>query len=188
MIQLNNRIPDQAHQLLGARGGRDDVMFDLFIPIEDNHYQETRVNFPPIPADNISQDGAEDDDDKGKRKVGSALLTVTVTAITAPTCGSTTVSTSTGTCLTGAQVAGLCQYATEASSQGKILTLRLIADRLESPHPASNATIKRRNVLRKVTGSISLADFLRDTLHDEDTKLTSKQRTLLALDVASSVL
>ena len=76
----------------------------------------------------------------------------------------------------------------QARSRGEVIALRLSADRLESIQPACNSAIGRRKPLPLVTGAITLTDFLRDTVHDEDAKLTPKQRTFLALDVASSVL
>ena len=79
------------------------------------------------------------------------------------------------------QVKSICDDAQKARYRGQILTLQLTSDVLElseeqnKPHASYNA-------------SKSLADFLSDTAQDEDARMQPVARTILALNIVSSVL
>ncbi|KAJ8126018.1 hypothetical protein O1611_g7620 [Lasiodiplodia mahajangana] len=75
----------------------------------------------------------------------------------------------------------LCFKANEASLYGTLLGLRLIGDEL---HIKTDTARQRKNY----SAQKSLNEFLRDGCQDEDARMTPKQQTILALDIASSIL
>ncbi|KAK3348770.1 hypothetical protein B0T25DRAFT_581856 [Lasiosphaeria hispida] len=79
-------------------------------------------------------------------------------------------------------VMDICDSARQAQSEGQILALRLAAN---TSFELLDGGAKAQRI---ITTAITLADFLQDTVQDEDARMTPKQQALLALDVASSVL
>ncbi|KAI1373035.1 hypothetical protein F4677DRAFT_235567 [Hypoxylon crocopeplum] len=79
------------------------------------------------------------------------------------------------------RVIDICQYACEARLSGRVLRLELTKDDLSLLEEGSEP---RRNF----SSSTTLEDFLRNGVRDEDARMTPKQQTLLALDVAASIL
>lgn len=75
----------------------------------------------------------------------------------------------------------MCNFATEARLNGSILRLALTNN---SFYSLDGPPSTRQNLVC----SKSLGDFLRDGAYDEDGRLTPKEQTLLALDIASSVI
>lgn len=78
------------------------------------------------------------------------------------------------------KVASICHCASEARSTGDVLRFLLSDDSLEvmDGEPESQ---------RDLISSKTLDDLLQDGTGSEDEKMTPKQQTLLALDVASSI-
>ena len=81
----------------------------------------------------------------------------------------------------GVPVTDICQNAQDARIKGEVLTLRLAANVLELLDESKE---RQHNFATATT----LEKFLKDSSLDEDARMTPKQQTLFALDIASSIL
>lgn len=80
-----------------------------------------------------------------------------------------------------AQITNICQDARQAHARGQILTLELAADVLALMDEPTRSRYSS-------TAATTLEQFLKDNSHDEDSKMTPKQQTVLSLNIASSIL
>lgn len=78
-------------------------------------------------------------------------------------------------------ISDICESAMTAFKKDYVLRLHLMADALSLANGATDAR-------REVATSNTLEQFLRRGCLDEDARMTPKQQTILALDIASSVL
>ncbi|RYP69345.1 hypothetical protein DL771_006155 [Monosporascus sp. 5C6A] len=145
------------------------ITFGLCFPIEQTVLQEIEVAARAIEASRAEtvvkfQNGPRD---KGSLEVP----TITVTA-TSDESNPTTARV---------QIKSICDDARKARNQGQVLTLELKSDVLELLEEEG----KPQNSYNTLT---TLADFLRDTMQDEDARMGPMMQTLLALNVVSSVL
>lgn len=78
-------------------------------------------------------------------------------------------------------ISNICDSAMTAFKNDYLLRLHLMADALSLANEATEAR-------REVAISTTLEQFLRRGCQDEDARMTPKQQTILALDIAASVL
>jgi hypothetical protein len=83
------------------------------------------------------------------------------------------------------RVTNICRIIRQAQQEKQILLLRLAADGLERDEHSERSPQPEATMYNSTT---SLEKFFDDTMHDEDSRMTPKQQTMLALAVASSIL
>ncbi|RSL91090.1 hypothetical protein CEP52_012942 [Fusarium oligoseptatum] len=159
LLRLDHRIRTDSNEK-----GRDSLIeFGLCLPIEEDILQEIEVAAHSV--------------DHWQAFVTNQTRTTPIGSLSVPAITVTASQESNPSCI---RVQRICCNAHKARKLGRILSLRLTSDALElsgedKPHqPYNNST--------------TLADFLRDTPKDEDARMGLMPRTVLALNVVSSIL
>lgn len=162
LMRLDNRVPLQRETPRLARKAKEDATFSLVLRIEDD-LQEALVRASQ-PADDPEVN-----------------VSCQATATKIPTVKFHPVIVNSEEVNKPTKLIDICSHACIARLSGQVLKLRLLKDDLsilEGPCETQ----------RCFSTSTTLEEFLRDGVQDEDARMTPKQQTLLALDVAASVL
>ncbi|KAL8364656.1 hypothetical protein RB595_003777 [Gaeumannomyces hyphopodioides] len=206
LMRLDNRMPSLHNGRRSWKTGmrpKEDVIFHMVIPVMEKDLQEASVHAR-----------GEDDDEDQLTTTRTTPTTMTPTT-TAPATTETTTTMTTKTqgvfhallgtspatvnvprvtfqldathlqppAQTRALVTDICQTAHAARERGQFLALDLVSGALSlrSSRPAAGGC-------RQFCSTTTLENFLLEGVRDEDARLTPKQQTLLALDIASSIL
>ncbi|KAH6684940.1 hypothetical protein F5X68DRAFT_262808 [Plectosphaerella plurivora] len=159
MMRLDNRLPQQRQKAIMAIRKNQGTTFSLIFTLEGS-LQEAVVK--AALADDMETDA-----------LSLACSTAPVIKL------SPAVSTQT-TLIQATRVTDICRTAREARVRGRKLHLQLASYTLSTIDNASERC-------RKFAGSPNLESLLRQGAQDEDSRMTPKQRTLLALDVAAAI-
>lgn len=168
LMRLDNRATAQRPRARIGRRTHDPTTFSLFMNIGVS-FQELAVNAYEY-EDDVS--GAHSINHSSHVPHHIPIITFAPAQV-----GNTPVDRKSPVALSD-----LCQHACSAYKARCMLCLDLIADTL------SVASAGLKDSLTTVSASITLSDFLRHGYLDEDVRMTPKQQTILALDVAASVL
>ncbi|RTE74823.1 hypothetical protein BHE90_010743 [Fusarium euwallaceae] len=159
LLRLDHRIQADSIRTVGDAL----IAFGLCLPIEENILQEIEVAARSV--------------DHPQAFVTTRPQAAPGGSLSVPKITVTTLQESNPSCII---VQRLCDDALKARELGQVLTLKLTSNALEllreaKPHqPYKNST--------------TLADFLREIAKDEDARMGPMPRTLLALNVVSSIL
>ncbi|KAI1759181.1 hypothetical protein GGR53DRAFT_168286 [Hypoxylon sp. FL1150] len=162
LMRLDNRVPLQREKLRLARKAKEDTTFSLVLKLE-NDLQEALVK---------ASQSADDPD---------ANIPCQTTATKIPKVKFPTVVVSSQENNKSTKLIDICRYICSTRPSGQVIKLRLLKDDLsliEGPGEAQ----------QRFSTSTTLDKFLQDGLQNEDARMTPKQQTLLALDIAASIL
>ncbi|KAI1131387.1 hypothetical protein F5Y10DRAFT_286767 [Nemania abortiva] len=162
-LRLQNRLP--LHRVKGPRSGETGY-FDLIFDAE-GQLQDAIIESPP----------SNTSDSAPSQSTHTATVSFNLPAIQVTAQGGSPQRDP------RKRVTNLCLETNEASSSGMLLSLQVVRD--DDQLRLAGAAIQRR---KSYSAQKSLGAFLQDTSQDEDARMTPKQQTILALDVAASIL
>ncbi|KAI1773628.1 hypothetical protein F4818DRAFT_452687 [Hypoxylon cercidicola] len=166
LMRLDNRVPVQREKPRLVR--KTDTIFSLVFELED-HLQEALVK-----ASQSANDSGAGAPCQGMATKIPIFKFPTLVINPIPGGGSEEGNKST-------KLTDICRHASHARLSGHVIKLQLTKGDLsilEEPHEAQ----------RHFSTSTTLERFLWDGIKDEDARMTPKQQTLLALDIAASIL
>ncbi|KAI0435595.1 hypothetical protein F4803DRAFT_545016 [Xylaria telfairii] len=163
LMRLDNRIPLQKAKPKLGRKIMEHTNFNLVLDLEED-LQEVHVN--------VSQSPSCDADGQAACQHGPTVKLPSITFNT---------TNSKEKCVASTDIINICSQASHARISKHILELEL-TDRVLS---LTNGIPSPR---QEFCQPKSLQDILRDGTLNEDSRLTPKQRTLLALDLSASIL
>ncbi|KAI0457325.1 hypothetical protein F5B21DRAFT_464007 [Xylaria acuta] len=164
LMRLDNRIPLQRAKPKLGRKLKEHTDFNLVLNLEDD-LQETHVN--------VSRSSPSDEDAQSAPRQAPAVKLPTITFNDTPNMARK--------CIDSTDIMNICSQASHARVSKHILKLELTDQMLSLNKGAPSPR-------REFSQSTSLQDVLRDGILNEDSRLTPKQRTLLALDLSASML
>ncbi|KAI1134856.1 hypothetical protein F5Y05DRAFT_193231 [Hypoxylon sp. FL0543] len=170
LIRLDNRMHPQKGRSSLRRKTNEQTIFSLVFEFEE-YLQEALVR---------ASEGEEtwvEDAEVGKQDATMKLPTVTFT----PVMANPTRDDNGSDLKKATKVTDICHQASKARSSGHILRLQLTRNDL---HLLEGPSQSRRDV----STSMSLEELLQDGVQDRNARMNPKQKTLLALDIAASVL
>ncbi|WYZ39965.1 hypothetical protein EsH8_IV_000306 [Colletotrichum jinshuiense] len=164
MIRLENRIVNSPQIVQPAH-----IIFRVCFPAEESLLQEAevRARTNEIQINDTGNWQTQPNNFEGQNQ---NIPTISVTA-----------ACSDGSQPTSVRITNMCEKASEACRKGHTLALELAADVLNL----------REDVIRSqqsFNSTTTLRDFLATASQNQDARMTPKQQTLLALDVATAVL
>ncbi|KAI0834505.1 hypothetical protein F5Y06DRAFT_300610 [Hypoxylon sp. FL0890] len=170
LMRLDNRMHLQKERSRLRRRMKDQTTFNLVFEFED-YLQEALVK-----AFEVEEAWVED----GKvlnRDAATEFPAVTFTPVTAnPAREKNESDTRRST-----KVTDICRHASKARLSGHVLQLQLTQNDL---HLLEGSSQSRRDF----SASMSLEELLQDGVQDRNARMNPKQKTLLALDIAASIL
>lgn len=168
LMRLDNRMPLQREKPKLVHRTKEDTTFSLVFELED-HLQEAFVK--------ASQSADDAEAMAPCQGIATKIPIVKFPAVVIdpiPKGGNEGGNKPT-------KLTDICRHACDARLSGHVIKLRLTKDDLsilEGP----------RETQRHFSTSTTLEKFLRDGVENEDARMTPKQQTLLALDIAASIL
>ncbi|KAL8371276.1 hypothetical protein RB595_001222 [Gaeumannomyces hyphopodioides] len=176
LMRLDSRIlpiEDGSRSKIGSRKPRKEVIFHMAIPVMERDFQEASVH---------ARGGDADEDQATAKRTTSTpqapgLAQANVPRITIQLDATYLQPPA----QTRALVTDICRAAQTARQSSRVLALDLVSGilRVRSTSAAGGC---------RQFSSTTLETFLLEGLRDEDARLTPKQQTLIALDIASSIL
>ncbi|KAL1854331.1 hypothetical protein Daus18300_011517 [Diaporthe australafricana] len=171
LLRLDNRVPIQRVRAKVGRKADEPTTFSLFMGLEKS-LQEVSVNaYETGPAEESPVTAKFIGQDIPKKRVDFSIPTKSITLHEEHLLR----------CRNWEPISDICHCATTAFKKEYLLRLHLTADALS----LANET---REARREVANSTTLEQFLRRGCLDEDARMTPKQQTTLALDIAASLL
>ncbi|KAI0105596.1 hypothetical protein F4776DRAFT_472572 [Hypoxylon sp. NC0597] len=168
LMRLDNRMHLQKKRSIFKCKMKEQTTFNLVFEFED-YLQEALVKASEVEEDEV------DDAEVLNHGAATKVPTVTFSTVVADPMGKNEADFNKPT-----KVTDICQHASRARSSGHILRLQLTKNDL---HLLEGSFQSRRNF----SASMSLEELLRDGTQDRNARMSPKQKTLLALDVAASI-
>ncbi|KAJ0114903.1 hypothetical protein J7T55_004645 [Diaporthe amygdali] len=171
LLRLDNRVPIQRVRAKVGKRADEPTTFSLFMGLEKS-LQEISVNaYHMDPTEESPVTAKFFGQDIPKKTVDFAIPTLSITVH----------EEHRPRFRNWEPISDICHSAMIAFKKEYLLRLHLMADALS----LANET---REARREVAKSTTLEQFLRRGCLDEDARMTPKQQTILALDIAASVL
>ncbi|KAK7728333.1 hypothetical protein SLS63_006781 [Diaporthe eres] len=171
LLRLDHRVPTQRVRAKVRKKADEPTTFSLFMGLEHS-LQEISVN--AYEADPSEESPAT------AKFLGQKIPKKTV-GFSIPPISATLHEEHRPQCRDWEPISNICDSAMSALKKEYLLRLHLMADALS----LVNGT---REARREVAQSTNLEQFLRRGCLDEDARMTPKQQTILALDIAASLL
>ncbi|KAF4961795.1 hypothetical protein FSARC_10091 [Fusarium sarcochroum] len=162
LMQLKNRLPQERERTMKTK--KETTMFNLVFPL-DGSLQEASVKAHPVDESmHLTLNLVSQSPSPGGLKVPS----ITLNPITTTQCAEPT------------RVTDICHVAKRARASGKILQMELTLHTLSAIETPSERG-------REFSTATNLEQVLLEGYRNENARMTPKQCTLLALDVAAAI-